>query len=1005
MGARCSGRRSQAIVLAPFFAAFLGCGSHEPAAILWPTPEGAGVRIDTMGPASISTEGRELVLDVAAPRAGVVFRFPHAPSPVALHLRARVITTRVPTAFVSTSMSPRGTLEDVAFALRKHRSREVVDLWFPLSRHWASGLDHSMATLSVPGAVLHVQYAELRRITPPVWLHWLWQEVTAAGGPPFNLYDLAPRVPVGLEDRTTGLRGFPPNFYLLFWLLVVILAWHTIRVLAALRRRLRQYERLAGDASVAVDETRTRRRAAWFLRAVLTTLVAIWIVEGAGSLVEQLAEYRKDRDAFSSLALSDVRENTMGADRHALALLVDRVVPRHASVKILPAITDEPTYRLASAILPRRFDHAGTDDYERDESDECRDLRSRPDYVATLPWVQRCFLDGASAGLRESCTIHPGETWNVPIPARGALALARASVVLGGGAEPPEALRLSLVDGAGAPLSLGPHGRLSPGAMWMVDLPPGTDPMVRVVVGDSGRDVAVDPPGLTFDLLPPPYVLAGCADDALVARRADLPEARPEPTLPRAERRTSWLELVRLLAGFALLTVLGDGVLRLVFSGSTGPAGAMRLSLAWLLGSGAAALVVHALTSVGLRGGTAMVAALALLAAAGRFVPRDGSIAISASRQDPVDRSMGWLAAALIALALGHAALRPMPEWDALMNFGYRAHLLYTDGPTRSALACFERLRPGMGAYPLLVPLLEALSAHFLGRWHDSLVTAPLALHYGAMIGIVWALVRPLAGDRLARLAALLAATGPMAMLLSTTGLADLPLASLFAAAILCLDRWDGTRSARGYAVAAGAIAAVMAFTKLEGGALRLLVVALSVLRARSLRREPGRERHRAVALLVALAYLPTVPWWIDCHVVNVYGTTLTVDHLRPSHVIARAWMLVPVASSMFRYLFFETWGRWSHWNATYLVLLAAALLAPRTILRDGGHLAAALGAGILGYSLIYVVSPWGVRHMEESLARILIHFYPVAVALAGRVLASALPPGADPAPATSPDR
>ncbi|MFN7974286.1 MAG: hypothetical protein U0166_18385 [Acidobacteriota bacterium] len=89
------------------------CASREPAVVLWPAANAGFVAPRN---ARVAVEGGDLVLDFRPVDAAVDLRFPRTRSPLTLHLRARIATPVVPTAFLSvkgTSRAEHGEIDDV----------------------------------------------------------------------------------------------------------------------------------------------------------------------------------------------------------------------------------------------------------------------------------------------------------------------------------------------------------------------------------------------------------------------------------------------------------------------------------------------------------------------------------------------------------------------------------------------------------------------------------------------------------------------------------------------------------------------------------------------------------------------------------------------------------------------------------------------------------------------------------------------------------------------------
>ncbi|MFN7974285.1 MAG: hypothetical protein U0166_18380 [Acidobacteriota bacterium] len=750
-----------------------------------------------------------------------------------------------------------------------------------------------------------------------------------------------------------AMRGFPTNFYA---------PAHSSRPRWPGRRSEGSRRSSAGPLLRSVPARRP-------LRAVRPLAL-----EGASTILERMAEYQRDRELYSGLSGADVRVERMGIESHGLAAAVDALAPRDARVKLVPSITGMETFSFASAIAPRKLDHEGALE-PTDERSGCHDMSSMPDFVALPRSHWDCFLETTAVPIDAPCTVFPADAWEVPLTRPAAAdAIALLDVPAGPGSDPPV---VTVLDGSGrvvAPPS--PAGRI-----WMVHLPPDCDLRLRVEAGR--RPVTVAPPGVTARFIPEPYVETSSPPGVLVVRRSGA-TGRAEPVLPGEERRTRASDLPRLLLGFLLLFALGEGILRLAYRGEAGPSGLFRLALAWLLGAGSAAVVIDVMGASGLPHGRWILAMLAMLALLGFTLRRTREASQPArTPMSALDKAMAWIAGGLVAMTFAHAAIRPMIEWDALMAWGYRGHLFFHSGATRGVLETFERLRPGYGAYPPLVPLVEAYVAMAVGRWDDGFVTTPAAMAFGAMIALLFAAVRRRASSGLAGFVVVLGACSSMAMMMAVAGLADLPLAALFVAAVACLDRWDPA-TGRGDVIAAGLCCSLMALTKLEGGPLRLLILVLVVVRA-------FRHRSRgaiAVAIFLACAFLPELPWQLQCVRSGLLDSNVSAHDFSPARLRATVWILEPVLSSLARYLFVEGYGSETHWNATYLVLVALLLLGPRSLLRRNLLWTAALAFGLAGYVAIYLVTPWGVPHMLSSLDRLLLHLYPVAVVLAGRATA-----------------
>jgi hypothetical protein len=250
------------------------------------------------------------------------------------------------------------------------------------------------------------------------------------------------------------------------------------------------------------------------------------------------------------------------------------------------------------------------------------------------------------------------------------------------------------------------------------------------------------------------------------------------------------------------------------------------------------------------------------------------------------------------------------------------------------------------------------------------------------------------AGIRTGLAAALLAATAPLPAAMAVHGLADLPLGCLFAAAVLAVERWDGTRRDAGWLAVAGLLAGLMTTYKREGGPLRLVVVALVALRAVTGGGSPWRSLRTAAApaaAFVVMAAVASLPWAYTYRELSAFDWVVNEETMAPSTVLPRLAVLPEVAGALLGHLLARSSESAPLWSATYVMIGVVALLWPRLLLRrDRLPSTLALGAGIAGYCFIYVLSPFGLYHMVSSFGRILLHFYPLAAILAARAAAEA---------------
>lgn len=239
----------------------------------------------------------------------------------------------------------------------------------------------------------------------------------------------------------------------------------------------------------------------------------------------------------------------------------------------------------------------------------------------------------------------------------------------------------------------------------------------------------------------------------------------------------------------------------------------------------------------------AVVAALdvLLLAAAVMVARRAGRPAAAApARRSPVERLLAGavlIAASVAALAfLANTADAPHGRWDAWATWNLRARWLI-DGPAwRDAFA-----KPTIhGDYPLLLPAAVARLWAY-GTARDPLVPAGVAAAYGAALVLLLYAALAVLRDRSQGLLGALCLLGtPLFLRVVPWQYADVPLAFNLLALVALLALADrDPAGGRALRLWAGAAAGLLAWTKNEGMALLVGIVAIRVI-ARLVRGAPA---------------------------------------------------------------------------------------------------------------------------------------------------------------------
>ena len=928
-----------------------GCREWRPILTIWPI-EHDGLLPLVAASASSAVEERDgkLLAHYMTPADRVVSRgghvIPASASPV-LRLKAR-IETGPPVTMAVWAVAEGSTLQETSphsIQIGAVPPDEDVEIFIPLASGMSpqAVLDLFGFGLSSSNGTLHIAEADVGVMTPWLAVRCWWQEFRA-------------------------LRGHHLNYYLLSAVVVFAIGHALLAVVLGLVRRKLGWPPLSRRVAVAA----------------VGVLVVFWGFEAVSSVQRQAADFA---EAISLNARQGQREQRLVAmerGAYGLARLVDAHVPVDEPVALLPAKSDMGSWLLINAVAPRKVLPV-----------PCRkfgDLSS-----SWLGAMLACLPDVLEVERPASLEATDGIGWMAVIPPSRQLAglwLEFDPATLSAN----ETALLTIRDQAGKVLrrsKLGlqcPHVEMGPwptptGELRVELSIEGGDG--RILLGPRGKGPEYPESPLKAWAVPEGWVVE--ADDAatanLVMRRPEEPPAPGVvPILPTEDRSRRLRETLGLGLALVIFLLTGEALLRLLFRKEEGPQGLERIAFAWIVGVGGVTLVQYGVSFVGLPHWPTPLIVVALVVWGGLRTsrvypparPGDGAM-------QPDEKALMGVAAGMAVLALGIAWFVPIAGWDELINWGYRGHVFHHSGPTAEKIADYAALSPRHKAYPPGVPLTQSFVTLMMGRWDDARATIPISIYYLVSGLLVFAAVRGAASRRMALLYAALLLTAPMMVLMSPLGMADLPLGCVMLAAMIAVDRWDGRRP--GWILLAGACLALLSWMKLDGGALKLLVLGVALLKAVSLGRHRWKGRLGSLGGMVALGFLPGLPWWYTYEKLGLEDWVVNQNTLDPEYLKEKLKLLPRVFEALGDYLVVHGWGRGAHYNATYVVLAALLLLYPWGVLGPKTRwLAVALAGGILGYSFIYVVSPQGLYQMERSFDRILLHYYPLAVALTGRL-------------------
>ena len=301
------------------------------------------------------------------------------------------------------------------------------------------------------------------------------------------------------------------------------------------------------------------------------------------------------------------------------------------------------------------------------------------------------------------------------------------------------------------------------------------------------------------------------------------------------------------------------------------------------------------------------------------------------------------LAAPLVLLA-ARGAEKPVDAYDAFANWTLKAKLLYFDRSFSSATIA----PPVHREYPLGLPSVEAFALHAIGSANVRVLQVVSVVFLGGLALVAWNVLRPHVGAWPLTAGLSLVLWMPAARDQALSGLADLPLACLFASAALL---FGGGELALGSVFAAAALA-----TKRDAIAF-VAVLYVVAFAAVFIRRE--RERLAPLAISAVCVALTTAPWQIfnakhDLHDTDVSASQAHVGEL--GFVLHRIGRLVVTQS--------------------YLWVLPLALACTLVMLvrgRDRGVAVAVLAVElglVASLVLVYLGGTTGIDYLVRSTAK-----------------------------------
>ncbi len=364
--------------------------------------------------------------------------------------------------------------------------------------------------------------------------------------------------------------------------------------------------------------------------------------------------------------------------------------------------------------------------------------------------------------------------------------------------------------------------------------------------------------------------------------------------------------------------------------------------------------------------------------------PKDSS-ALDLFRADSSNSKLRWILLGVFALmmtvAIGNLAIlaikKPHGDWDAWAIWNLRARIIFRAGPFwRDAFSyIIDRSRPD---YPVLIPALIAGIWTAIGA--DNVVVPALVaiLFTLAIVGLTVSSLSVLRGKSQSYFAGFVLLGTPLLITHTASQYADVPLGFFFLATLVLIALQDCLANRAGdFMLLAGIAAALSAWAKNEG-----LLFVVSVVVARFVCVVPAKGARfyfrQMRSFVIGLAPILLL--------VSYFKVTLAP----PNYLVALQGsrdIFVKLADSSRYVLVWEAFAKamleFGGWAVSIPLLLVFYLLVAGVRANGRNRLtivtsAIVLFSMLLGYSLIYVVTPIDIKfQLDTSLNRILLQLWP----------------------------
>lgn len=370
-------------------------------------------------------------------------------------------------------------------------------------------------------------------------------------------------------------------------------------------------------------------------------------------------------------------------------------------------------------------------------------------------------------------------------------------------------------------------------------------------------------------------------------------------------------------------------------------------------------------------------ACLALIGLTLIFVGRRGALVLS-SRKDPfslVEKALICGIVLQFIYVVFKALALPIEAPDAVAIYAIKAKAFYLKGGIDREILRNVIFEESHRDYPLLLPFAECWMYRAMDSLNDLLVKIIFPLYYLSTLAIFYSVLKKFIRRRGSLLFTFMLSSVPQFAVFGTNGYADLPITCYYTASLLYLFLWMKEKGTP-YLLLSSLMSFSAAWTKNEGFMLSLVnILVLTIFLARD--RMGFAKKALSLAAYVVPILLLITPWIFLKVTLGLESDIINKSTVTPANMIGNIGRIGPILYEYQKHVFGP-----KRWNIAWLLVLLVFIVRSRFLFKDeSGYIAISIILCLLGYSLVYVISPRDLGwHLSTSASRLILHFLPASM-------------------------